>query len=566
MFAIILAMTTIFIFGMLRELRLGEEYTKKTMLGRLAITTFIVGFLASGAFQAATANKVLPFDDISTSYAQNEIINLYNKKMMTGTSKTSFSPTRSITRAEFITVLDRMLGLNPVGSPVTSFTDVALDDWYYGWIQAAVQLELANGITATSFAPKRAVTRQEAAVWVARALKQNGESSIGLCTAFKDGKEIADWASASVAAVHQAGLMKGDNKGKFRPSEPITRQETAVLLDRVLQNKSWASELKALPEKRIVIGWQYGQTREQYQSNILKSNVNTLSPRWYFVGETGDLSDSTDTKLITWAKQNDKQIWAMVGNRSDQSATHLMLSDSIVRNKVVEQLSEIVKRYDLEGLNIDFENVAPKDRALLTTFITSLAEELHTLGAVLSIDVSPDLGTDWTEAFDYAALGKQADYVVMMGYDEHYGGSLYPGSNASLPYDEHAIDTLLKVVPSEKVILAFPFYNRDWTLNENGTVSSSEFITLTEQNRKIKTYALKPVWNEAMGQYVAIYMKQSLKHTIWFEDARSLITKYRLAVDKKLAGVAYWYIGGESEDVWASLSNAETYYDYSFSK
>lgn len=93
----------------------------------------------------------------------------------------------------------------------------------------------------------------------------------------------------------------------------------------------------------------------------------------------------------------------------------------MARNKLVNQLAEIVRQYGLQGLNIDFENVAPKDRQSFTAFITALAQKLHAQGAVLSVDVSPDLDTDWTDAFDYAALGKQADYMVMMGYDEHYG-------------------------------------------------------------------------------------------------------------------------------------------------
>lgn len=535
----------------------------KPKLVRLMIAAIAVCCAASGFLQPASAQTALPFDDISTSYAKDEIIDLHNKKILTGTSDTSFSPTQSITRAEFITVLDRLLSLEPVTSTVSPYTDVAKSAWYYGWIQAAVQLNLASGTSATTFAPAKAVTRQEAAVWIAKALKQTGNSS-SAAASFNDVNRIADWASASVAAVNKLGLIKGDTTGNFRPTDPITRQETAVLIDRVLQNNSWAAELAAAPAERIMIGWQFGQTTAQYESNVLKSNVNTLSPRWYFVGKTGTVTDTTDSALVTWAKKHDKQVWAMVGNRSDQEATHQMLSNSTARNAAVTQLTALVKKYGLGGLNIDFENVAPADRASLTSFITLLAEKLHAIDATLSIDVSPDLGSDWTEAFDYAALGKQADYIVMMGYDEHYGGSLMPGSNASLPYDESAVNKLLKVVSSKKVILALPFYNRDWTLKKDGTVASSDFITLTQQNQMIKTYSLKPVWNAALGQYVASYTKSGLKHTIWFEDGRSLIAKYNLSVSKNLAGVAYWYIGGESADVWASMSNAEKFYDYSF--
>lgn len=535
----------------------------KELLGRFIIATAAIIFATSIIFQHTSADEVLPFDDISNSYAKKEIIDLYNKKIISGTSETSFSPTDSITRAEFIVVLERLLKLEPVASPVTSFTDVAKSAWYYGAIQAAVQLNLASGTSVSTFEPKNAVTRQEAAVWMARVLKQtNSQSSYS--TAFKDSSHIATWASDSVAAVSKLGLMKGDETGYFRPYEPITRQEAAVLIYRVLQNKAWAKALEKEHKEQIVIGWQYGQTTEQYKKSILKSNVNTVSPRWYFVGKTGTVSDSTDVSLVSWAKTNNKEVWAMVGNRSDQEATHQMLSSATARNTAITQLVAMVSKYGIHGLNIDFENVSAKDRTYLTTFITQLAEKLHAVGATLSMDVSPDLGTDWTDAFDYAALGKQVDYMVMMGYDEHYDGSVNPGSNASLPYINNAIETLLKVVSSDKVILGMPFYNRDWTLKQNGKVSSSEYISLTEQNQLISTHSMKQVWNNSLGQYVASYTKNSMKHTIWIEDGRSLIAKYHVVVNKKLAGVAYWHIGGESSDIWASMRNAKRYYDYSF--
>jgi spore germination protein len=510
-----------------------------------------------------SAGRPHSFDDIDSSYARNAIINLYNQNILSGTSQTSFSPVQSMTRAEFITALDRLLKLDPVGSPVSPYTDVPSNTWYYGWVQAAVQLELASGTSATTFAPAQAVTRQEAAVWIAKALKQvaGPDSARPL---FKDESELAAWARSAVAAVYELGMMKGDPSGYFRPTDPITRQEAAVLLNKIVQDAHFAGELNDDSEERVVIGWKYAQTTEQYVQSVLQSNINTLSPRWFVLDGTGKATDSTDKTLIVWAKNNDKQVWPMVTNGSDQEATHLMLSNAASRNTAVNQLTAAVSQYGLDGLNIDFENVGPGDRSALSAFITQLAASLHALGKVLSMDVSPDRGTDWTDAFDYAALGKQADYMVMMGYDEHYSGSPQPGSNASLPYDQSAVTTLLKVVANKKIILALPFYNREWTLKQDGTAASSEYISLTEQNQLIKQYSLKPIWSKTLGQYVASYWKQAATHTIWLEDGRSLIAKYRLAVEHNLAGTAYWYVGGASADIWASLSNAEKYYDYSF--
>jgi spore germination protein YaaH len=531
---------------------------------RVVLAAFVLLFVITNV-QSAEAQSTLPFDDISKSYARQEIIDLYNKKIITGTSARSFSPTQSISRAEFVTVLDRLLGLEPVATPVSPFADMPKKAWYYGWIQAAVQLGLADGVSATAFAPAKPVTRQEAAVLLSRALKQPG-SAAGADRSFEDNSQIADWASSSVMTVHELGLMKGDDNGRFRPADPITRQETAIMIHRVLQNMKWAAELAAKPKESIKLGWQYAQTTQQYEQNILKSNVNTLSPRWYFADASGDVSDNTDKALVDWAKKNNKKVWAMVGNRSDQAATHQMLSNNASRNTAVTKLTAFVQKYDLDGLNIDFENVAPQDRAALTAFVTDLSKKLHSLKATLSMDVSPDRGTDWTDAFDFAALGEQADYIVLMGYDEHWGGTSEAGPNASLDFDKASIDKLLRLVPNEKVILALPFYNRDWDLKKDGSVESSEFISFSQQNALIEKYAIRPTWNAKEGLYTASYVKNGVNHKMWVEDGRSLSAKYKLAVDNQLAGLAYWYIGGESADIWSSMRNADRFLGYSFKK
>jgi len=514
----------------------------------------------------AWAEQKVPFEDIGSSYAQTSIIRLYQKKIMTGTSLTAFSPSKWMTRAQLLTSLNRMLKLEPLFSPISPFSDVARDAWYYGWVQASLQLELAKGTSSTTFSPEKAVTRQEAAVMLVNALKQNdSDADANASTIFGDGQDIAEWAKPAVAAAYELGLVKGDGAGNFRPADSITRQEAAVLLDRVLQNEAWASELDRSRKERIVLGWNYGQTTAQFQANLGQSNVNTLSPRWYFTDGNGAIADQTDPSLILWAKRNAKKVWAMVGNHADQDATHEMLSNAASRELAVESLTALAVKYRLDGLNLDFENVAPQDRTALTTFVASLARGLHANGMVLSVDVSPDRDTDWTEAFDYAALGRQADYIVLMGYDEHYGGSPIPGPNASLPYVQKGLNKLLQSVSADKIILALPFYNREWTPEQPGALRSSRFISLQEQNELMIQHSAKPVWEAGLGQYTASYKDGSVMRKLWLEEGRSLSAKYQLAIDKGLAGVAYWYIGGESPDIWASLRNTETYAQYSFS-
>lgn len=533
---------------------------------RAAAAAMVTALWISGVFGLQKANAGaddIPFTDLSGAYGKNEIASLYKNHIMMGTSPTLFSPHKPITRAESLTVLVRLLKLEPVQGAIPAFSDVSTNRWYYSNVQAAAYIGITEGTGSGGFGPEQPLTRQEAAVWLIRGLKQQ-PSAAGMGTPdFHDAGEIASWAAPSVNVAHTLGLLKGDN-GKFRPNDLITREETAVLMARVLQTRNWSSEINRTSDTGIQLGWQYDQTTTQFEQSVMNSTANTLSPRWLFLEKSGAISSSIDRSLVTWAGQHNKQVWAMLGNRFDADVTHQVLSDKARSATVVSQLGDLVRKYGLNGINLDFENIYPQDKAGLTLFIQNLSTRLHTENAVLSVCVSPDLGTDWTEAFDYTALGKAADYMVLMGYDEHWGGGAVPGSVASLPWQQNGLDTIQRRVPSNKVILAVPFYTRDWTLNRDGSAASSTDISITEQNKLISKYSLKPKWDNGIQQYVASYLLGSQQHRIWMEDGRSLTRKYLLGASRHIAGYAYWYVGGENPEVWAALRNAGRFSGYQF--
>lgn len=497
-----------------------------------------------------------PFRDIGQSYAKDAILRLYSEGILKGTSENLFSPAKPITRAEFLVTMNRILELEAVDSSIPAYKDVAEGSWYYADIQAATELGLSEGKGAGVFAPAQPVTRQEAAVMIVRILNEP-ESASTRSGRYADETSIAAWARPSVNAISELGLMEGSD-GRFNPVQPLTRQEIATILDRLLQNQTWSEKLSDKAVPRIQIGWQYGQTDEEYKQSILKSNVNVLAPRWFFLDENGGMTDVSDASLVAWAQKNGKQVWALFGNRLNMENTHALLSSQEKTSAVIAKIKNQALKLGLRGINLDFENVAPGDRAAFTAFVASLAGQLHANGLVLSVDVSPDLGTDWTEAFDYAALGKSADYMVLMGYDEHWSGGS-SGSVASLPWVQKGLDTLLKKVPASKVILGLPLYTRDWTVNGNGATVNTEELRLPEQNNRLRRLGLSPVWNGSLGQYTTEYRSSGAQHRIWLEETRSLTKKYAMALDRNVAGIAFWHIGGETPEIWKALRNAEKY-------
>ncbi|SDW16200.1 S-layer homology domain-containing protein [Paenibacillus sp. CF384] len=522
----------------------------------------LICFTNQVPLSAAASVPRLPYDDLKFNFARESILNMTQLGIMNGTGERRFEPDKGITRAEFITLIDRLLGIKPVASEIPSFKDVSRSAWYYQWVQPALQLGIAQGNANQMFEPVRPVSREEAAVIMNRALNQ-AESTV-IPALYDDQDDISEWALPAVIHLSQLGLITG-NEGKLRPKESITRQEAAVLMDRVWKNEDWSKQITAAPLPKIQLGWQYGQSTQQFEQQVVQSTVNTLSPRWFFIGKNGALEDQMDASLLTWTHEHGKKLWAMVGNHSDQAATHTLLSDLTQRQAFIKQLTDRVQRFNIDGLNIDFENMMPQDRDAFTSFVKAL--KLATK-ATISVNVSPDFGYDWTEVFDYNALGELADYVLLMGYDEHWGGAPVAGSVSSLPWLRAGIEALLEKVPSNKVILALSLYTRLWKSDMTGGGVLSEDISLIRQNNLVISNHATISWDERLGQYFAAYSEPNNAHVlnrIWLEDGRSLSNKIGLGESYSIAGYGYWYLGGESRDSWTSVRNSLRYHSYSFS-
>ncbi|PYY26624.1 S-layer homology domain-containing protein [Paenibacillus illinoisensis] len=538
-----------------------KKHAGRRVAAVLFVALCILGLVPVFPISVGAAAAKQQFQDISTSYAKDAINHLVNEGIAAGTSETKFEPKKAVTRAEFATFAVRLLGLKPVKNNISPYNDTRTTAWYYGNVSAMTNLSILEGKGQGTFQPNASITREEAAALLVRMLKQTSGSTGLLSTTYVDASNISVWAKPYVQKVYQLGLMRGSD-GLFRPQDQVTREEAAVMLDAILQKKEWSQQLGNADSLGIQLGWQYNSTTAEFKKQVEQSEVNTLVPRWFFLNSSMQITDHTDSALLTWASSTNREVWPLLGNRSDAAMTHQMLSSSANRTSVVTQVTAYVKKYQLDGINVDFENVLPEDRAGMTAFVTSLAASLQPIGAVVSVDVSPDLGTDWTDAFDYAKLGAVSDYMVLMGYEEHWNGDPIAGSVASLPWVENALDTMLTDVVRAKVILALPLYTRDWSSASPATGSWD--ITLAEQGTRAHAAGSVRQWNASLEQYVIGYSSNGLARYIWAEESRSLTAKVRMSTDRKIAGLAYWYMGGETADVWDAISNASRFESYLF--
>ncbi|MEW5762765.1 MAG: S-layer homology domain-containing protein [Bacillota bacterium] len=180
--------------------------------------------------------------DVAGHWAKRDILFMNARGIVRGVSATSFAPERPVTRAEFAALMLRVLGLAEYRPAQATFADVAPGKWYFGAVEAANRAGLVKGVSGGRFDPLRAITREEMAVLVLRALEKAAASPAldpaeteKFLARFGDRGEIAPWARAGVAAAVKAGIIRGNPDGTFAPRDVATRAAAAVMGKKVLE-------------------------------------------------------------------------------------------------------------------------------------------------------------------------------------------------------------------------------------------------------------------------------------------------------------------------------------------
>jgi spore germination protein len=320
--------------------------------------------------------------------------------------------------------------------------------------------------------------------------------------------------------------------------------------------KGWIkySQVSTDRHPRFNLGWNYNGTREDYQKQLKLSELDVVSPRWYTLSNTDALvSISVDQHYATAAKKAGKQVWPLFGNKFDPVLTDKILSKQPNRQKVINLLKNSLVSNRIDGINVDFENIDPKNKQDYVVFIQELKSALQPYGIVVSVDVSRENADPfWSGSLDRGGLGEAADYVIMMGYDEHWATSPKAGSVASIPWTREGVELLMKEVPSHKIILGVPFYTREWITEPSGKVRSID-RTLIETERLIQEKGLKKTWDSTTLQNYVSFTENGEVHQIWIEDEKSMELRYGLVKEFHLRGTAAWYVGGGPADIWNLL-------------
>lgn len=281
------------------------------------------------------------------------------------------------------------------------------------------------------------------------------------------------------------------------------------------------------------------------------TGVNVISPTWFYLTDTsGNIASIASADYVSQAHEKGLQVWGLIDNFTQEVSTTETLSSTAARQNIISQLIQAAQDVGMDGINVDFESLSEDVGTHFLEFLRELSIECHKNNLVLSVD-NP-VPEDFTSHYDRAEQGRVVDYVIIMGYDEHYVGS-EAGSVASLPWVEQGVQDTLKEVPAKRVINAIPFYTRLW--KTTGGNVTSEAIGMDQAQQTIADNNVETYWDKTTSQNYGKYDIDNSTYQIWLEDAQSVAEKVKLVSKYDLAGVSAWKLGFENNGIWQVISD-----------
>ena len=329
-------------------------------------------------------------------------------------------------------------------------------------------------------------------------------------------------------------------------------------------------------EGKVALGWHQILNKEDNDglSDVIKKadNMNVISPTWYALsGKTGEISSYASKSYVKKAKAKGLQVWALVSDFEKDEAGNYYVSDVITntasRKRLIENLMKQVDKYELDGLNIDFEKINKDTSKAYLQFLRELYLQCRQRDIYLSVDVYVPMS--FNLYYDRAAMGEVADYIMVMGYDEHWGGGSEAGSVASIKFVRNGIYNTIKYVESSRVINAIPFYTRVWCESEKeptdvssvlvedsvvGNYYLSSVATGMEYTESLlKKHKVDATWLDDAGQYYGEYEDDGSLYRVWVENEDSIALKLNAMKEAEVGGVACWKLGLEKKEIWQQI-------------
>ncbi|OON98752.1 MAG: hypothetical protein ATN35_00645 [Epulopiscium sp. Nele67-Bin004] len=280
--------------------------------------------------------------------------------------------------------------------------------------------------------------------------------------------------------------------------------------------------------------------------------ANVISPTWFeFADDQGNLTNRGSTSYVQQAHALGLQVWPLIShNFVEWQWTREILTSTEKRQNLIDNLITYATTYGVDGINIDIENVAEDFSDEWVQFMRELYPQLGALGLTVSVDIY--IPSAWSAHYQRDKIGEVVDYFIVMAYDQHWSGSDEAGPVAAIPWVEEGILLNLQEVPSDKLVMGIPFYNRVWAETEDGLETVA--VSMYEANSRISSAGAQVVYDPETKLNYAEFNASDKLYKIWLEDAWAIELRLEIIDKYDLAGYAGWKLGLETSDVWDKLS------------
>lgn len=567
--------------------------------------------LITRAFNLKSGDTPVSFTDVGTEHEfYDNIYTAASHGLINGFPDGTFRPDANITREQIVLIISRLYE-DSAEYQAGSFGDIPKNYLYKRELYKVCSLGIISGYPDNTFRPNANITRSEIAAVILRtmnvylkactpetaiaaaenfilnhyantpgeligsALSDRGYIDLAYSTAASEGYTVTN-------KISNINFLTFDQKGPF--SETNVAYDVELTVNNYTRSYKAKSNIKLvtyqdktlvyehtnniLHHDRINLTWEIYQAPPSYET----PGVNVVSPTCfqiatdtsgggnneliYSCGENEFYLNSTLTdSYVKYAQNKGYEIWAMYKSDFSTKTASDFLNNPTARQEASKMLVRQILKYNLEGINFDFENMYHTDKSMYTNHVKEIALICHVLGAKVSVDVNKYEPTSltWSMCYDRDALAKYSDYIMLMAYDQYYSGSSVPGPVASLDWTENIINLTLKEVPAEKLVLGMPYYIRYWEC-KNGKVASSKALSMATALEYINTNNAKSEYNSKYKLTKYSWHKDGYECMLWLETAESTRQRVALANKYGLPGVASWRRGFETADVWPAIS------------
>lgn len=337
-------------------------------------------------------------------------------------------------------------------------------------------------------------------------------------------------------------------------------------------NQTVLTPTKATP-RILTLGYYTGQQNSYDAVAAFASQLSIVSVDVFGVQMDGSIAGGDELGLAAYARTQSIRTYACIGNYNSDPAINDFdpaLAHAVVgpyKAVLIEGLVNLAREGGYEGINIDFENLAYseniiEDRTAFSTFIQELADALHANGFKLMVSVpgktEDAIENTWAYPFDLASLGRNADYLQLMTYDQH-GTWSEPGPISGADWVEECLNYTSSIVEPGKLFIGLPAYGYDWDLSASDP-AQGVYSALSFSWMDIPALLAKPGsvvhWDLASRSPSVTYSENGHEHEAWYETPESIRAKVELIAKYNLAGLSFWSLGQEDQSFWNAVRDS----------